>query len=189
MANLIRAVVGWTGPGIVGLAANVLYFSEDPLPSMADVLDAYETLNGILPTGTVISVPTSGDIVNEADGSLIGAWTDTSGGNFTNTGTTAVSAAGVGACVGWLTSGFYNGHRVRGRTFIVPLNTAAYDTTGTLGSDPLLQLNAFATALIATGSLVVWSRPGGSPNPAGEAFPVVDKRVRDHVASLSSRRD
>ena len=105
-------------------------------------------------------------------------------------GTGAVgAAAGVGACVSWLTGGIVGGRRLRGRTFLVPLHNSTYDTDGTFTSGVLTALTAFQTAMRAAGPLAVWHRPTTPGGTDGTSYGVIGARVRDRVAFLSSRRD
>lgn len=96
-----------------------------------------------------------------------------------------------GACIGWLTGGVRNGRRVRGRTFIVPLNGDAYELDGTLASGALNNFRSAATALAANDgtNLVVWSRPSARGASDGVAHFVTGVRVQDKAAVLRSRRD
>lgn len=100
-------------------------------------------------------------------------------------------ASPVGACIIWRTTGVRNGHIIKGKTFLVPLTTAAYDTDGTLLASRLAELRTAATALCAfaaTGGATfgVWSRPvagaGGGITHSGVAT------VNDRTAVLKSRR-
>jgi len=138
--------------------------------------------------GTVnIHVPTTGDQLDEATGLLTGAWTFGIGGNYDGGGTGAY-AGGVGAVIQWITTGLVEGHRVRGRTFVVPLASNSYDGDGTLSASVVSALESAANVLLtaAAGNHVVWSRP--RPGVAGSIHPVVDFRVSDRVAWLASRK-
>jgi hypothetical protein len=108
---------------------------------------------------------------------------------------TGAWAAGTGASVRWLTGAVVRGHRVYGRTFLAPLNSFSYDSTGTLDSSALSEFRTAAGALIAsTGSVFyVWSRPVPAPGGVGPAAPgvispITGSSVRDVVAGLRSRR-
>ena len=183
-----RLIVGWDGPQIVGNAVSVLHFREVDNDIAAGVLTAYQALAPILPTGVTVTVPDNGEFIDEATGDLTGVWTEVgTGGSVPSTATETGAAAGVGACVTWLTGGIVNSHRVRGRTFVVPLRRSAYDATGTLDAPFLDILDDFAAAMVAI-PVAVWSRPvaGGSP---GSVWPATSYRLRDKVAYLSSRRD
>ena len=95
-------------------------------------------------------------------------------------------AAPVGAVVNWET-GVFNakGHRIRGRTYLVPLSSTAYDAQGTLGSAVITAIAGGANPLAT--SLVVVSR-----NAAGDVTgttPVSAALIPDKACVLRSRRD
>lgn len=96
-----------------------------------------------------------------------------------------------GACVTWSTGAVRNGRRVKGRTFIVPLANAAFDSDGTLGVAALGDLNTAATAMRdpASPNLGVWSRPSARGAADGIFHFVTGHRITDKAAVLRSRRD
>jgi hypothetical protein len=192
--QLNRILVSWSGAGVIGLAANVLHYAGDVGPVDAQkVSTAYAMLRPILNSSTGLSIPNSGDVIEDTTGSLTGEWTSTGGGQ--TTGTAAFNpAAGVGACVTWNTGGIVTGasgkgRRLRGRTFIVPLATVAYDSDGSLTSSALQTLNDFGNGMLASGPLAVWHRPTTKGGSNGNSYGVTSFKVRDKVAFLSSRRD
>jgi hypothetical protein len=95
-------------------------------------------------------------------------------------------ASPVGAIVSWET-GVFNarGHRVRGRTYLVPLASNAYDAQGTLQGATITAIAGGANPLAT--SLVVVSR-----NDAGAVTavtPVSAATIPDKACILRSRRD
>ena len=108
-------------------------------------------------------------------------------------GSAASYASPVGAVIDWLTNDFFNGRRLRGRTFLVPLVMTAFDTDGTLTSACTSVLNTAATNIIAGDPLLVINGAGtknsdGSPGPR-QTKVVAGGRVPDRAAILRSRRD
>lgn len=190
MTTLNRVVVAWSSPAIVGTAVNVLHFSgaEGDVPPISAIKAAYGQLSGILANNVTIQIPGSGEQINDTTGELTGVWTATGSGPILGTGT-AYSAAGVGGCVTWNTGGIVNGRRLKGRTFLVPLGVQQYDSDGTLQTGTTTALNAYATAMMASGPLAVWHRPTSAGAADGTSYGVLSFRVRDKVAFLSSRRD
>lgn len=194
MTSLHRVVVEWSGPGVNGRACNVLYFSasDNVAPPAAAIGAAYNQIGEILPNGVKTQAPSSGDTINDVDGSLIGSWSTAPVGPGMG-GAAGGIAAGVGACIGWSTGGIVNGtkgpRRLRGRTFIVPLATMAYDTDGTLTTVAMTKLENFAAALQAAGPLAIWHRPTVLAPSGGNSYGVGAHRIRDKVAVLRSRRD
>jgi len=111
----------------------------------------------------------------------------------------ALGSGASGACISWGTGGVNRGRRVRGRTFVVPLPSTAYDADGTLTSVCLDALNTAATNYRTSSAYesLIWSRPRAPrpqtvpPTPAsgGAAFPILSHHVTDKAAVLRSRRD
>jgi len=97
-----------------------------------------------------------------------------------------------GACVTWRTGATLDGKRVRGRTFLVPLSTSAYQNDGTLLDASAVSLRTAATNLAAPGALPlerqlhIWHRP--TPLHVGAAVPTTAATINDRVSYLKSRR-
>lgn len=190
MTTLHRLIVNWSGPQVVGLAVNVLHFSgsDNAAPPVAAVRAAYAGLASFLPSGVSISFPTSGDSINDTTGELTGTWTAPAAAPVAGSGG-ANAAAGVGACVTWLTGGIVNGRRLRGRTFIVPCTNVAFDGTGRFAAATTSQLDTFAAAMQASGPLAVWHRPSSKTATDGNSYGVVSHKINAKIAVLTSRRD
>jgi len=189
MANMRRYNVAWQNwPGAPGVST---FYSDTTvdISTFTDALRAFfQSLITLLPSGLTIQVPAVGDIINDADGSIVGAWSDgTPVLVVTGTGTGAY-AGNAGAVIHWLTSTVINGRRVRGRTFIVPLIGSAYESNGSLSTTTLSTLNSAANALDAAvgGSMLIWHRP--KPPAAGSSAGMDSPRVPDLAVSLRSRR-
>lgn len=89
----------------------------------------------------------------------------------------------------WVTGAIVNGHRLNGRTYIVPVISAVFDSTGLVESGLIAGFTAVGTALInnlnnnAGRSLEVWSRTHGVEEDVQSAsFP-------RNGAILRTRRD
>lgn len=183
--SLDRVLVTWSGTG-GGTAVSVLYgMSGDAL--CADLKTFFTSIASRIPTAVQLGCIGSGDTIDEATGTLTGSW---SGGvPWTVNGTgTGVWAAGVGASVRWRTATIHAGHRVSGRTYLVPLNAFCYGSDGTLDTPALTDLRTASTTLAGASSnnLTIWSRP--KPGFPGVAAPVISATVADTVSTLRSRR-
>ena len=173
---------------VVGTAVSVLHFPEAASGLAAGVLTAFQNLTNVLPQDLEVTVPDNGEFIDELTGDLTGVWTEAgTGGTVNGFSGKTTAAAGVGACVTWLTGGIVNSHRVRGRTFIVPLEVSQYDVTGTLTLAAQTFLEDFADDML-TADVGVWSRPFGAGGN-GSFWPATSARIRDKVAILTSRRD
>lgn len=96
----------------------------------------------------------------------------------------------TGAVVNWET-GLYNedGHRIRGRTYLVPL-TNVFDTHGSLNDPSIALMTTVSTAAIGgVGNLVVYSRPTSKGATDGRVSTVTAATIHDKACVLRSRRD
>lgn len=162
--------------------------------SAADRLNAF--INGIktlIPSPVSLQVLPEFEVVDETNGNLT---------NFLTAGaTTAIAGTAsstsfymgtTGAVLTWRTNGVRNGRRVRGRTFLVPLSGAAWDTNGTLNAGAHTTLGTAANALISTTGtpdLGVWARPSGPAASDGAWHPISGYTIPDVGTILRSRRE
>lgn len=186
MASLERVVVEWNaGTALPGIS---VFYGVPSVPTLAnEVYDFFDAIKGLIPSSISVTVPSSGDMIEDSDGSLSGTWSASGVGSLSMTGSGAY-AAGCGLRVVWRTNGIRNGRRVRGSTFICPIVTNNYDANGTIATSPLSTVQTAATVLASSGTLAVWSRPspGGAAN--GDSNIVLNALVPDRVTSLRSRR-
>ena len=102
-------------------------------------------------------------------------------------------AGGSGFVMNWVTGAFANGHKVRGRTFIVPA-VGVYSQDGTITSATQATAQAAGNALVATSGIVlgVWHRQfdnASPPNQVGGAlYAATGAFVPDRAAQLRTRR-
>jgi len=103
-------------------------------------------------------------------------------------------SGGVGVYVTWNTGAVYNGHKVRGRSYIVPLvlGGAADGTLGT-GTQTLVQNAATTLVTGQAGKFAIWSRTFTEPPKpvqiGGGLSTVTSASVPDKTGILRSRRD
>jgi hypothetical protein len=189
VANMLRFNCAWQNwPGAPGVSTFYADSGTD-ISTCTDALRAFwNSLAGMIPSALTIQVPAVGDIINDQDGAISGAWSD-------GTPVTVVTGSGAGAYAGnagavvhWLTAGVVNGRRVRGRTFVVPIIATQYETNGSLSTACLATLNGAASTLVTAlgSSMLVWHRP--KPPAAGSSAGVTGHRVPDLAVSLRSRR-
>lgn len=191
MANISRIRVSLDGfPGGPGVSTFYCNAGDEGVTRSA-LGTFYGHLRDQMPTGMSYTVETAGEVIDEATGKAVSAWSNPS----TYTGTSSVPATayaqGVGSSVIWTTNAYHNGRRVRGRTFIVPIISTMYDTNGTLVDAYLGSLQTWAATLADTGLLRIYSRPPLPVPPGsvlGASFVVSGAIVRDKAATLRSRR-
>lgn len=186
MVNIHRVRAVWTGfPGAPGVST---FYCLDG-PALRPLLHGFfEAVNAYIPNSVAIDVEMSGETLNPLSGELVGAWTGT-GAQHTVGDSSDSYAAPAGALVHWLTDTVIRGHRLRGRTFLVPWASGAFDQGGTIATVPLAAVREGAEAFVtaAADNLVVWSRPQGGN--AGAYTVVTSSSVPDKAVVLRSRRD
>lgn len=186
--TLQRRRIHWSGfPGGPGINT---FFLQEGATANAAFHAFYLALQSYLINTCTISFDTAGDEVDEATGALTGTWTDSSAAAIT--GTAAGNyAGGSGAVVEWLTADVAVHRRIVGKTFIVPLANAAFQSDGTLAAAfvtaALNAANTMVATLVTPNQLKVWHRPVHSAG--GRAVDVTGARVPDLAAVLRSRRD
>ena len=185
MTELSRVRSVWSGfPG--GPGVTTMYFL-DTATAVASVHAFWTTLGGMLPGDVSIQVQNAGDIIEDSTGALTGAWSATAvaavGGGSSNK-----YAAPAGAVINWLTETIGPHRRLRGRSFIVPIEGDSFQSNGSLDPTKLGYLQSAADDLVASqsASFVVWHRGTGSDGTNGL---VTAASVHDFVAVLRSRRD
>lgn len=185
MVNISRVRSTWSG--FLGAPGVTTLYSLDTLTFVTDLQVFWESMAGDLPTGVSIQVEAAGDVIDSATGNLVSQWVanevpvvEGAGGNG--------YAAPVGACIDWLTETIANHKRLRGRSFIVPLDAGAFTGDGTLNGTLIGHLEEYATAFIESQStsFVIWHRGTGTNGSVGL---VTSAHVPDLAAVLRSRRD
>jgi hypothetical protein len=200
LVGLLRGKIRWTIPG-AGTAYSVLHFGtqDDSTPTQADAdeantkMDVFCTaLRPYLPSQVQIQTLNEMEEIVATTGAMLGVYTSSVKTVKTGSATAGASwAAAAGAVITWNTAGVRNSRRVRGRNFIVPLSSTAFDTDGTLNSTTTGGLGTAATDLRASSTetqLVVWARPTTPGGTDGAQFEVTSHRIPDMSAILTSRR-
>jgi hypothetical protein len=191
--SLWRVVADWTG-GKIGTGFSNIYFTGGTSTPQA-CADATRAFFGSalvtgsnLPTGVNINFRSTVDVVDSMTGHLSNQLPVTAPAAVSGGGTARYSAL-AGSCVTWRTADFLNGHRVRGRTFLVPLDGGAMQADGTIDNTALGFMNTAAAALVAAApELVVWHRPTAPAATDGAYYVVVSGTAADKSAYLTSRR-
>lgn len=194
MADLARVATTWQNfPGAPGVTT--MFFENTDLQTKVDAVRTFfDAIKGMIPQGTLLTVPGVGDVINDADGDLVAAWSVTTAPSTVNGGGVGAFSGPSGAMVHWLTGAFLDGRRVRGRSFIVPIITTQYESNGTLSAVAVTTLQNAANALLTAvgGGMRVWHRPkeavGDDPGHIGGSATVTSARVPDLAVVLRSRR-
>lgn len=198
--GLLRTKAQWSIPG-AGTAYSVFHFGtsdvDEPDQTNADQAVAktrkfFDDLKVALPNQVTVQALGEAEQLNEATGTLLHVWSVATPAIVQGTAAAATGwSAPTGAVASWTTQGIRNGRRIRGRTFIVPLTTGAYDTNGTLRPGEHAVINAAAQNIWDIDDTVqfsVYARPTVGVGGDGIAYPVQSHRVPDMCAILRSRR-
>lgn len=198
MTSLSRVRTELTGfPGGPGVAT--MYFLNTETV-MASLQAFWEDLAGSMPVDVAIFIPPAGDIIDDATGTITGAWSDEPPASIPGTSASTYVAA-AGGLISWETSTILDGRRLRGRTFVVPLASPNFFTDGSLtdAMTGLLLTTGNALALAEDENFCVWHRPypgreatEGHPARAAHAGShglVTSVRAPGRGAILRSRRD
>ena len=185
MPTINKIPVAWTGTPIQGGAVTTFYTDHSlaAAPNMAAVKAFFTALKGSFPIGITWTFPTTGMQLDIASGNPVGTWS--TGAQTPETSTTSTTfAKHAGAVVNWKTGAFTGGREIRGKTFLVPLQNAAYDANGVIAGATQSALQAAATTLFgALTGMCVWSRTYGA------IAAVTSATVPTKIAVLTSRRD
>lgn len=198
MAGIFRvraALSGWPsgGPGVM------THFFSDSDPDMqggaqvaADrVRDSLIAARNLFFQGLTWAVSSQVDRIDLANGDV----TATLG----VTGSTGVGGSGTGwaptpiaIMVRFETDLFIAGKRVRGRTFLSPIDVSMLEGDGTPSATGIAHANSFATAMEDSGATmidhVIWHRPATGGND-GQVAVISNHIVPNKYAILRSRRD
>lgn len=156
-------------------------------PNVSDAVTFFTAIKGLFPNTLTWVIPSSGDELDSATGTLTGVWAGTGGGTVAGTVAGASYAAGTGVTVKWPTGVIHNGRRVLGRTFLNPITTSCYTSSGTLAAANQATVQAAASAFAASGvAKGIWSR-GRTPTD-GIYAAINSAEVPNRVSSLRSRR-
>jgi|SRR5205085_5044097 len=194
MVNMKHVVTNWSG-GKIGTGYSNHYFTADiaTAQQMADSVRAFfqssYSSGAFLPGGISISVSSVVDTIDPTNGHLISSESTVPPTVITGSDVTRYAAL-AGGCVTWKTADFSpKGHRIRGRTFLVPCGGGALQSDGTLDTTFLGFINSAATALVAAlPELLVWRRPTGKGATDGSSHPVTSGVCQDKASYLTSRR-
>lgn len=201
MPQIARVKMRWSGfNGAPGYSVFHLrdFVSSDGTPpdhnAAATKIDDFALgVSSYLPNGVSVQVMSDIEVIDEATGNLIDVKTITAKAVRNGTATAGTTyAAAVGGVITWRTGLVVRNRRVRGRTFLVPFASTAFESNGTLSTATVNGLTTLGNAMInQTGAadLGIWSRPTVAGASDGVWAAVTSFSVPDMSAVLRSRRD
>lgn len=193
MASILRTravIAGESGlPGLstfYWLAASPT--NTEATAALAGVRAYFEAVKAYLSAGCTVSYDTAVAVLEDTTGGLVTLLTATAQTLTTSTGALdAPPANQLGLVLN--TSTVVNGRVLRGRSFLGPLTTDAFASSGQIGSGARTALLAGGAALLAVSAadLAVWHRP--TNGSGGLALACTGVGASDKVWVLRSRRD
>lgn len=191
---ILRVSARWSGfpgaPGYSNFHFQASGTGVDVSASRALVHGFFDGVAADLPSSVSIDVLSQVEVLDDVSGQLVDYSDDPEELDPVSGGSSGNFSGPSGAVVNWRTATIVEGRRLRGRTFLVPLNNSAYEGDGTLTAAALTRLNNAASVLSGAGfgsGFGVLSRPaGGGAIRFGE---VTGHNIPDMVAVLRSRRD
>lgn len=172
MTNIYVAKVDWHGTyGHEGISRFAFVDSAGGVPTNVQrdgVLTAINTMINTNAGGIPADVSWVMDTIVESYDGVLGTITGelpAAGAISPESGTNGSAYAnGVGLTIKWKTGGMFNGRRIQGRTFIVPMAGQQFQTDGSLDAGVAASWQTAANAYIAAmGPLnvtpLVWGRP------------------------------
>jgi hypothetical protein len=201
MAKIARVRMHWiglpTGPGFSVFHFRDFSTAPTTEPVTQDAFDRVDNfaadIHTLLPASISVQADPTVDILEDTTATLLGSHTAAGASAHTGSGPLGSYAAMAGAVITWRTNDVRGGHRVRGRTFIVPLSAGEYDNVGTLDSAAITTLASAAGNMLNASSyscdLAVYSRPTPPAGSDGQAYPATAWTIPDIAAILRSRRN
>lgn len=201
-----KVVTSWTGTS-GGPGVTQLYFedlendavSASQAQSAVDAVRAFwNSVATYLPDEIVLTVSTTVDGYNPADGQLTGTVTAATPPASVGGTSTLNYAMAAGAKINLHTGDIRNGRRVKGSIYLVPATVAALGPTGIVSSAARTAINSAGTtmknAFVTAGCrLIVWSRPlkdaNGTVIRDGASNVLTSFETSEKCAILRGRRD
>lgn len=201
MSGMLRVKVKWSGfngaPGYSNFYFRDFTSTGEPVPGDAQLaVDRVQTfltaIKSNFPSVVSLAIQPDVEVIESSDGKMKDVFSATAPAASVGTATVQQYAGATGLVINWRTAGVRNGRRVRGRTFLVPVTNASFDTDGTVKAAVLTPIQTAASALAdgaGTPDLGVWARPSAPLATDGSWHPVTSATVPDLAAILRSRRD
>ncbi|MBA0085016.1 MAG: hypothetical protein HRJ53_08470, partial [Acidobacteria bacterium Pan2503] len=178
MGTVGRLRVEWHGlPGGTGLSTFYVDAIGSATLMMTSVAAFFTAIKGIVPPAVQWVFPSQLDSIDDATGKLLSSQPVTPNAAISGLGGSNYAAT-TGILVKWATGGVVDGHRVVGKTFIVPIESTDMTSNGGPSSSSLTTVsNAANNYITAMGThAVVWSRPFAG-RPAVGSLPPIPARA------------
>jgi len=183
--TIAQMTIRWDKVGVPP-GFSVLY-SSNVLPSPGPLQTLALAIQPFIPPDFTLTVPNTGRLIDEVNGKMTGIWTQGSQTAVVGTGVGSYAPAS-GAQIKWDTGGFVNGHRVSGLTYLVPLVSTQYATSGVLLTNFCTTVNTAATTFITqmAQSFIIWARPLFEKDANGHPTDVIKRAGSFHKVGTST---
>jgi hypothetical protein len=183
--NRVRLTMSGVG-GLPGLAT---FHFGSAVTDMTALRTFWDSVKSNFPNTFVLSIPNSGDTINEDTGQIQGAWSGPTQANVVGTGGTGSYLATAGPMIRWTTPQVVNGRRPIGKTYLVPAMTTQFSSAGTIQSAVATSLTTAAQALVVAyaGEMKTYHRPVAGHGGVGCTITAGQCTGKQTV--LRSRRD
>lgn len=186
MASIREIITDWTAAGNAG-GSSIMYFPVAGTASIqrADLGTFWAAINAQLSTTTRWTIRTEGREIDEATGTLTGAWNDSTvrtGAGLAASGPVANTSQ---VLIRWNTNRIVNGRFLKGRTFVPGVQNGLL-TNGELSAAGQTAFNTAIAALIGSNAPLIWHRP--SPSGPGVADVAGASSVWNEFAVQRRRR-
>lgn len=160
MADLNRMRCTWTGwSGAPGVTTFYSTGGTSSAGFTAAIVGFWQGLQSFLSDQVTITIPNSGDTIDDATGNLVGQWSEGTGATVHGQHVGNISVA-QGVLLRWNTGAIHRGRLLRGRTFIVPSSVDAFTVSGVVNQTTIDGYQQAVNALAAgTPGIHIWGRP------------------------------
>lgn len=175
--------------GLGGLPGLSTFYFDSTTTDMTGVRTFWDAIKGLIPNGVSIQVPNSGDQFLEGTGTITGSWSGPAQASVASTGGVGAYLSTAGAMIRWTCNGVVDGRRPIGKTFIIPVSTSVFSSSGTVSATTKTTVNNAVAALLSTygGAMKLWHRK--NEKGAGQQFTILSGQCIDKQVVLRSRRD
>lgn len=155
----------------------------------ANINTFFNAVKGSIPAAVTITVGASATFHTDAGVLTAEVPVTSPPAPLSMTGTSGTSSTS-GILVRWITGAINGGHKVEGRTYLVPVSVNALATGGDIAVSNRAIVQAAATAFAtSTPSPAINSRSGGKPGRGDQTVAVSSALVSAKQVVLRSRRD
>lgn len=186
--------IGGVGINRYYLDGGAVAFSDTVLGAWAIlIMDIYTAISAVVPGSVTYTFQPTVKIVEATSGGLITEVLPSAVPSPVVGEGTSGYAGGSGARVYWHTGTVHGRRFIRGATYLTPLASAAYDSSGGIASSVVTTIQGAAEAYVAAAALVgglpvIWHRPLKGATTGGVTGQIVAASVSQQPGSLRSRR-